>query len=89
MSIVDWLIVAPAIPAAPVFITWWLPWEKWIPWDRLPKSVLGLYLIYLSFVFCHFDTHFAHWWCYVWLAVVGVMLLVIAIREKVKTEASK
>jgi hypothetical protein len=37
---VDVLIVIPLIPRAPVVITWWLPWESWIP-KKIPQYVLG------------------------------------------------
>ena len=33
-------IVIPLIPRAPVVITWWLPWESWIP-KKIPQYVLG------------------------------------------------
>ncbi len=49
MSAIDWLILAPAIPAIPIFVTWWLPWER-IPWAKLPKAVVGPYALYLFFV---------------------------------------
>ena len=86
MSNLDWLIVAPAIPVAPIFVTWWLPWEKWIPWGRLPKAVLGPYALYLFFVGYHFD-HLEHWWGYIWLAIAGVIVTVMAVRESIKKAA--
>jgi hypothetical protein len=54
MSTLDWLIAAPCIPLAPFVITWWLPWERWVPWGKLPKAVLGPYLLYVSFAAWHF-----------------------------------
>jgi hypothetical protein len=85
MSLADWLIVAPAIPAAPIAITWWLPWERWIPWSKLPKAFLGPYTLYLWFVFYHFDDNFSHnWWKYIWLAITGIILSVKAVFEKYK-----
>src|SRR6266404_3142749 len=50
----DVLIMIPLIPLAPIVITWWLPWERWIPWGKLPKAVLGPYLLYASFGSWHF-----------------------------------
>ena len=87
MSNLDWLIVAPAIPVAPIFVTWWLPWERWIPWGRLPKAVLGPYALYLFFVGYHFD-HLEHWWAYIWLAIAGVILTVMALRQGIKKAAA-
>jgi len=83
MSAIDWLIVAPAVPVAPIFVTWWLPWETWIPWAKLPKALLGPYALYLFFVGCHFDEHLGHLWYYIWLAIAGVFLSVTAVIEKV------
>jgi hypothetical protein len=50
---VDVLIFIPLIPAIPVIITWYLPWERWIP-RRIPKSILGPYLLYGTFAAWHF-----------------------------------
>lgn len=50
---VDVLIIIPVLPAIPVAATWYLPWERWIP-KRLPKYVLGPYLLYGSFAAWHF-----------------------------------
>src|SRR6266536_4254086 len=55
MTALDWLIAAPCIPLIPILITVWLPWERWIPWGKLPKAALGPYLMYSSFVAWHFD----------------------------------
>jgi len=53
MSVLDWLIVAPLIPLAPVLVTWWLPLERWIPWSKLPQFPLGLYFLYATYVCFH------------------------------------
>lgn len=58
MTVVDWLILAPVIPAAPIIITWWFPWEKWL-WDKVPRKILALYLIYGTFVAWHFELHWS------------------------------
>jgi hypothetical protein len=50
---VDVLIFIPLIPAFLVIATWFLPWEQWIP-RRVPKSILGPYLLYCSFAAWHF-----------------------------------
>ena len=85
MSAIDWLILAPAVPAIPMFITWWLPWERWIPWAKLPKSIVGPYALYLFFVAFHFDDSHRLWWLYYgWLGIAGVVVSVMAVVEKVK-----
>jgi hypothetical protein len=85
MSAVDWLILAPAIPVIPIFVTWYLPWERWISWESLPKSFVGPYALYLFFVAFHFDANHRLWWLYYgWLAIAGVIVSVMAVVEKVK-----
>ena len=44
-------ILVPVLPILFVAITWFLPWERWIPWDELSLHVLGLYLLYAAFAF--------------------------------------
>ena len=85
MSTLDWLILAPAIPAVPVFATWYFPWEKWIPWKKLPKAVVGPYALYLFFVAFHFDDNHRYWWLYYgWLAIAGVVVSFMAFFDWVK-----
>ena len=50
---IDVLVFLPLIPALPVLATWFLPWERWIP-RKIPKSIIGPYLIYCSFAIWHF-----------------------------------
>jgi hypothetical protein len=83
MSTLDVLILVPAIPALLFCITWALPWERWIPWKKIPKLLLGPYALYLSFVAWHF-WELDHWWVFVLLLIVGVVLCVLGIVEKVK-----
>ncbi len=90
MSAIDWLILAPAIPAIPIFFTWWLPWERWIPWAKLPKAVVGPYALYLFFVAFHFDDNHRYWWFYYgWLAVAGIVVSVMAVAEMVEGRVEK
>lgn len=79
MSAVDVLILAPLIPLAPILITWWLPWERWIPWAKLPKAVLGPYVLYLSFAAWHFD--FPKWLVVLTLVVGGILSVVEKARK--------
>jgi hypothetical protein len=53
VSKVDVLILIPLIPLTPVVITCWLPRESWIP-KKVPKYVLGPYLLYAAFAAWHF-----------------------------------
>lgn len=84
MTTVDVLIAIPVIPLIPIFVTWWLPWEWWIPWGKLPKIVLGPYVLYAGFAIWHF--HFNTW--VVWIAIVaGGILTVMGVAEKLRTTA--
>ena len=56
ITTLDVLIAIPVIPLASVFITWWLPWESWIPWGKLPKLLLGPYVLYAGFAAWHFHS---------------------------------
>lgn len=78
MTTLDVLIAIPVIPLVPMFITWWLPWERWIPWGKLPKLVLGPYVLYAGFAAWHF--HASDWFVLV-LVVVGVILTIVGAVE--------
>ena len=73
MTTVDVLIAIPVIPLVPMFITWWLPWERWIPWGKLPKLVLGPYVLYAAFAAWHF--HASAWFVLI-VIVAGVVLTI-------------
>jgi hypothetical protein len=90
MSTLDWLILAPAIPVIPVFVTWYLPWERWIACEKLPKAAIGPYALYLFFVAFHFDDKHRYGWLYYgWLAVAGVVVSIMAVNEKVEEKKEK
>ena len=76
MTVVDWLILVPLIPATPIIITWWLPWERWL-WEKVPKKILGLYLCYITFVAWHFEFR---WWA---VLAFGLWALIV-VRETFK-----
>ena len=78
MTTVDVLIAIPVIPLVPIFITWWLPWERWIPWGKLPKLVLGPYVLYAGFAAWHFHT--SDWFVLI-VVVVGLILTVAGAVE--------
>jgi hypothetical protein len=81
MNIVDVIIFITALPALFVLATWWLPWESWIPWGKLTKIVLGLYILYLEFVSWHYG---GLWWIVVifFVAGAGGPLLLIGLKKK-------
>jgi len=83
MTTVDVLIAIPVIPLVPIFLTWWLPWERWIPWAKLPKLVLGLYVLYAGFVAWHF--HFSNWFVLVVIAAGAILTVIGAVEESPPT----
>ncbi len=70
MTIVDWLVLAPLIPFMPIIVTWWLPWEQWLPIGKYPH-VVGPVFLYGAFAAWYFA---AGWWAISILAVVGVVV---------------
>ena len=85
MNIVDVIIAIPAIPGLFLLGTWWLPWESWIPWGKLPKIPLGLYILYLSFGGWYFD---GGWWIVIILFCAGGAVLLMGLREKYRKRSS-
>jgi hypothetical protein len=80
MSTSDVFILIPVIPLIPVVITWWLPWESWIP-KKVPKYVLGPYLLYAAFAAWHFN--FSSF-VVIGLVIFGVAASVAAVVERVR-----
>jgi hypothetical protein len=83
MTTVDILIAIPVIPLVPMFITWWLPWENWIPWGKLPKLVLGPYLLYAAFAAWHF--HASAWFVLIVVVAGSVLTIMGAVEESPAT----
>jgi small-conductance mechanosensitive channel len=82
MSALDVLVLIPVIPLVLILASWTLPWESWIPWDRIPKAVLGPYLLYAAFASWYFE--FDRW--LIPMAVVaGVAISVWAVVEKIRS----
>ena len=77
MTAVDYLILAPIVPALPVVATWWLPWERWIPWVKF-SHFLGPYLLYGAFAGWHFGLV---WWAVLVCAIAGLALSFVAIAK--------
>jgi Protein of unknown function (DUF3592) len=77
MSAVDVLIFIPLIPAIPVLATWLLPWEDWIP-RKIPKKILGPYLLYCTFAVWHFG---GPWWSLGATGLLGIGVSAMALSE--------
>jgi hypothetical protein len=78
MSSLDLAILLPVMPLAPIAITWWLPWDHWIPWGKLPKRYLGPYLLYVAFAAWHFKFD---WKAVLIVAMAGTFFLVGVVWE--------
>ena len=74
---VNVLVFITVIPALPVFATWFLPWERWIP-KWIPKNILGPYLLYCSFAAWYFR---GPWWAILMVALLGIAVCVAAVSE--------
>lgn len=82
MSTVDVLIAVPLIPLF-LILAWWLPWERWL-WSRVPKWILGPYLLYASFAAWDFDML---WWvCLVAGSIGAIVIIVWAVQDNTKRE---
>ena len=75
-ALLDVLIAAPLIPLMPFAITWWLPWERWLKFERIPAKVAGPYLLYVAFAEWHFKLHL---WAVILPAVVGLIVCAFAV----------
>lgn len=78
MSTSDALIAIPVIPLVPIIITWGLPWERWIPWGKLPKLALGPYFWYTAFAASHF--RFSNWIVLIAIAIGTTLTIMGAIE---------
>ena len=75
MTTTDVLVAIPVIPAVPLLLTWFLPWERWV-WSRLPGKFLGPYLFYCTFAAWYFKLP---WWSVMIVGAwgVGISLFVL------------
>ena len=80
----DVLILIPLIPALPAIITWWLPWEDWIP-QFISKRIIGPYLIYCTFAAWHFKMPT---WFILLMGIWGIVVSAMAISEIVERRRS-
>ena len=79
-SVIDVLIFAPLILLIPIVATWWLPWERWLP-AKVPKALLGPYLLYVAFAIWHFKLA---WWAVLSVALMGTVFSILALIEITK-----
>jgi hypothetical protein len=84
-KMIDVLIFIPVIPALPVIATWFLPWEQWIP-KRIPKSIVGPYLLYCSFAAWHFR---GSWWVILLVAAGGIVVSAMGVSDVWKAKRLK
>ena len=82
---VDVLIFIPLIPAIPVIATWFLPWERWIP-KKIPKTIIGPYLLYCAFAIWHFKQSS---WFVLLVSLWGIAISVMAIFDLRKARMLK
>lgn len=58
-------------------MTWFLPWERWIP-EIVPKKIVGPYLLYYGFAIWHFKQS---WWIVLLLGLMGIAVCAAAIFD--------
>ena len=73
----DVLVFIPLLPAIPVAITWFLPWERWVP-KKVPNRVIGPYLLYCSFAESYFGVP---WWSVALVGLWGLAVCGVAVAE--------
>ena len=78
VTALDIAILLPLIPLLPFVLTWWLPWERWIPWGKLPKTVLGPYWLYCALAAWHFHMP---WWVVLITVILGVLVCAAAVKQ--------
>ena len=74
----DVLVFIPLIPALPMVVTWYLPWERWVQ-RRVSKRIIGPYLLYCAFAAWYFKMPR---WFVVGVSLWGIAVCVIAVFEK-------
>ena len=81
ISSLNVLVAIPVIPLIPILATWYLPWENWIPRAKIPKAILGPYLLYAAFAAAYFKFH---WVVVATAAGWGAVISIQAVIEKDK-----
>ena len=74
----DIVVLIPVVPLFPFVVTWCLPWEKWIPWGKIPKHIGGPYFLYVAFVGWYFKMDL---WFVGLLLILGAVVCFIAAWE--------
>ncbi len=84
---VDVLIFIPLIPVFPVLFLWLLPGPggRWIL-RKVPKRILGPYLLYCAFAAWHFGMP---WWASLLAALWGVVVSGIALSQALEARRVK
>jgi hypothetical protein len=83
LTTLDVVILLPLLPLFPLAILWLLPWESSV-WKNVPKAITESYLLYCAFAFWHFH---AHSWLMLLVAIIGVVVCAIALKEIRSREA--
>jgi hypothetical protein len=76
VTALDVVILLPLFPLLVISIIWWAPWEPGC--GNVPKATTGSYLLYCAFAFWHFH---APSWLVLLLAIIGVVVCAIALKE--------
>ncbi|HET9742053.1 MAG TPA: hypothetical protein VFQ00_04825 [Terriglobales bacterium] len=66
----------------PLLLVVWLP-SRWVPWGKIPKTVLGPYVVYAAAALWYFKLDA---WLVAVVLVVGTVLCILAIKEKFATQ---
>jgi hypothetical protein len=80
MSVLDVIVLIPVLPVVRVLANWAFSSKPWNPLIKVPKIVVGPYVLYLSFVAWYGDFH---WW-FVLLLASGATLLLMGVEERTR-----
>jgi len=78
LTATDALVLVPLLPLAPLVLTWWLPWDRWIKFEDVPTRITGPYLLYCAFAAWYFRLPF---WVIAVLLVSGIAFSVVAVHS--------
>jgi hypothetical protein len=79
----DVLVFIPLIPVLPVVALWFLPgWESWIA-RKVPRKVIGSYVIYCTFAVWYFRMP---WWVVLMVFLLGTVVFGMSFVESPSPE---
>jgi len=81
MTWVDYLFLAPLVPVIASGALWFIPWEKYVPWRKIPLILIGAYLILAALSVRHFGFSI---WFQGTFALVGVILSAVWIFRRLR-----